>query len=560
MKRKLRLGRFTEKELAVIEKLSDTAKARFMSLNKANQKKLLKRAMEAGKREQQKDKKRKELRKKEGKIRQNGKNQRIQTGSGSRNQAVKNAGRPLNDYVVPALNQVLGDAQKEDPQREDGNQQNDAMPGKAMRMPFSISSMRITRRNPVRTAVPDRRQEEKEAIREKKRKDTCEAARKGVKTLSGGLRKKRKVVKAVKSLTNPVFWIAVMIMILIIAVVALAGAVMQEMGNSSNYQCQVSPMTEGYRILVSEYCEKYGISDYVDLCLAVMEQESGGRGTDVMQAEQSYHNTSPPIDTPEESIDCGVHEISDCLKKSRAKNPDDIAAVSLALQGYNYGNGYIEWALNHYKGYSLENARLFSQKMCSSLGLSGYGDPEYVPHVMRYYVAGEKTAVTNKEAAGLIRELKENNRASVEAWKMIEKGASLTGTVTYGMLDPPRQDDGRDRPTVLDCSSFVAWSFHKTGHTGIPFASTTKTFIESKRFETIKADELQPGDIGLKSATAPTGGANHVGIYCGKLKNGTKVWLHCTSKNGQSLTGNDSGVLMSPYTNFTYFRRLKKWN
>lgn len=24
----------------------------------------------------------------------------------------------------------------------------------------------------------------------------------------------------------------------------------------------------------------------------------------------------------------------------------------------------------------------------------------------------------------------------------------------------------------------------------------------------------------------PTGGANHVGIYCGKLKNVTKVWLH----------------------------------
>ena len=175
-------------------------------------------------------------------------------------------------------------------------------------------------------------------------------------------------------------------------------------------------------------------------------------------------------------------------------------------------------------------------------------------------MAGEKTSVTNKEAVKLIRELKENNRASADVWKMIEKGASLTGTVTYGMLDPPRQDDGRDRPTVLDCSSFVAWSFHKTGHTGIPFVSTTKTFIESKRFVTINADELQPGDIGLKSATAPTGGANHVGIYCGKLKNGTKVWLHCTSKNGQSLTGNDSGVLMSPYTNFTYFRRLKKWN
>ncbi len=561
MKRKLRLGKFSEKELAVIEKLSDTAKARFLSLNKSNQKKLLKRALEAGRREQQKDKEKKELRKKDVRTRKRREDQRIKSGSGTRNQVVKNRGRSLNSYVVSALGQALGDPQKDDQQKEDGNQWNGAVSGRAVRMPsFSFSSLRITGKSPTRSAIPDRKQEEKESLREKKRKDASKAASKGVKPLFGGLRKERKVVKAVKRLANPVYWIAALILILIVAVIALAGAVMQEMENSSNYQCQVSPMTEGYRILVSEYCEKYGISDYVDLCLAVMEQESGGQGVDVMQGEQSYHNTSPPIDTPEESIDCGVHEISDCLKKSKAKSPDDIAAVSLALQGYNYGNGYIEWAANHYKGYSLENARLFSQKMCSSLGLSSYGDPEYVPHVMRYYVAGEKTSVTNKEAVKLIRELKENNRASADVWKMIEKGASLTGTVTYGMLDPPRQDDGRDRPTVLDCSSFVAWSFHKTGHTGIPFASTTKTFIESKRFVTINADELQPGDIGLKSATAPTGGANHVGIYCGKLKNGTKVWLHCTSRNGQSLTGNDSGVLMSSYTNFTYFRRLKKWN
>ena len=56
------------------------------------------------------------------------------------------------------------------------------------------------------------------------------------------------------------------------------------------------------------------------------------------------------------------------------------------------------------------------------------------------------------------------------------------------------------------------------------------------------------------------GGTNHVGIYCGTLKNGTKVWLHCTSKSGTSLTGNDSGVMFGSYTGFTYFRRLKDWS
>ena len=38
------------------------------------------------------------------------------------------------------------------------------------------------------------------------------------------------------------------------------------------YQAQVSEKTESYREMVSEYCEKYGIDDYVDLCLAMIEQ------------------------------------------------------------------------------------------------------------------------------------------------------------------------------------------------------------------------------------------------------------------------------------------------
>lgn len=331
--------------------------------------------------------------------------------------------------------------------------------------------------------------------------------------------------------------------------------------DSSTYQCQVSEQTESYRELVEKYCEQYGIEDYVDLCLAVMEQESGGNGTDVMQAEQSYYNTNPPIDTAEESIDCGVHELSDCMSKSGSKDSSDIPLISLALQGYNFGNGYIDWALTNYGGYSAENAVLFSQRMCNSLGYSSYGDVDYVPHVLRYYVPNVETTITNEGAANLMKELKENNEASSsKVWNVIGKGASLCGKVTYGMLDPPRQDDGRDNPTVLDCSSFVAWCFHKSGFTGIPYSSTTATFINSTKFVTVSADELKPGDIGLKSATAPTGGANHVGIYCGKRKDGTKIWMHCTSESGTSLTGNASGVMLGSYSNFTYFRRLKKWN
>ena len=187
-----------------------------------------------------------------------------------------------------------------------------------------------------------------------------------------------------------------------------------------------------------------------------------------------------------------------------------------------------------------------------------YGDVEYVSHVLRYYVANPETAVTNESAKSILKELKEHNKADADVWAVIEKGASLIGSVQYSM--EKRQGDGRDNPEFLDCSSFTAWSFHKAGNNGIAYGSTTETFRTSSKFVDIEAKNLRPGDIGLKSPTAGTGGANHVGIYCGTLKNGTKVWLHCTSSSGSSLTGNDSGAMFGAYTGFTYFRRLKKWN
>ena len=65
----------------------------------------------------------------------------------------------------------------------------------------------------------------------------------------------------------------------------------------------------------------------------------------------------------------------------------DKKQLKLAWQGYNYGNGYIGWALQR-GGYTEANALQFSQQQAASHGWSSYGDPEYVPHVMRYYSGG----------------------------------------------------------------------------------------------------------------------------------------------------------------------------
>lgn len=52
--------------------------------------------------------------------------------------------------------------------------------------------------------------------------------------------------------------------------------------------------------------------------------------------------------------------------------------IKLALQGYNYGNGYISWAKSRYGGYSIANAMEFSDMKAQEMGWGSYGDKQYV--------------------------------------------------------------------------------------------------------------------------------------------------------------------------------------
>lgn len=561
----------------VIENLSEPAKRLFQSLDHNSQRRVLKQAKEiAGQKiKKQKVKERikdKSVQKKE--IRK--KNNRKRSGSISaerRDAAFFMSGsvQETKETMIFAMHFLLmGESQSEESYSSGSSGRSSTGNGVTdFARPVSGMAKRSARKSARRVHGSIRanvqRQRMKKQIRKNGRKSAEQSTKGAVRGMKEAVKNVSKIIASAvhAAAGNPVVWIALLVIVLIGAVAGVIAMVIgsggaANSGDSSTYQAQVSEQTESYRELVTQYCEKYGIDDYVDLCLAMIEQESGGNPPDVMQTEQSYYNTSPPIDTAEESIDCGTHELSDCLEKARCKNPSDIAGISLALQGYNFGNGYIDWALKNYKGYTKENAVIFSQKMCAELGFSSYGDVDYVPHVLRYYVANPETAVTNESAKSILEELKENNKAETAVWAVIEKGASLIGTVQYSM--EKRQGDGRDNPEFLDCSSFTAWSFHKAGNNGVAYGSTTETFRTSSKFVDIEAKDLRPGDIGLKSPTAGTGGENHVGIYCGTLKNGTKVWLHCTSSSGSSLTGNDSGAMFGAYTGFTYFRRLSRWN
>ena len=145
--------------------------------------------------------------------------------------------------------------------------------------------------------------------------------------------------------------------------------------------------------VIQRYASEFGMPEYVSVIQAIMMQESGGRGTDPMQASECPYNTQYPntpgaIQDADYSIKVGVQYYADCVREAGCKSPQDMDKLKLSLQGYNYGNGYITWAIRKHGGYSEANALQFSQEQAAAHGWPRYGDPEYVPHVLRYYSGG----------------------------------------------------------------------------------------------------------------------------------------------------------------------------
>lgn len=180
--------------------------------------------------------------------------------------------------------------------------------------------------------------------------------------------------------------IALIPMLMIFGVVAM-------MFDSGEQNIGTEPLSEEVIELspfIFAYACEHDVEEYTGLIKALMMQESAGRGTDPMQASECIYNTQYPntpggITDPEYSIDVGIQYFKNCLELANAQGTDDFEGISLALQGYNFGSGYILWAIRNYGGHSELSALDFSQMMANYNGWESYGDPYYVSHVMRYY-------------------------------------------------------------------------------------------------------------------------------------------------------------------------------
>ena len=239
-------------------------------------------------------------------------------------------------------------------------------------------------------------------------------------------------------------WITVVIILIVVLLgcaVSLFGG-----GSGSNAYTPVSAEVEAYEPLIQKYAKQYGIPEYVELIKAVMMQESGGRGLDPMQAAEGSFNTRYPhepngIQDPEYSIECGVQELKAALISAEVENPIDMEHIKFALQGYNFGNGYISWAKTNYGGYSYANAVEFSTMQASRLGWDSYGDTQYPAHVLRYYPYGRAFTSGGNQAIVEVALTQLGNEGGQPYWSW------------YGF-------EGR----VEWCACFVSWCADQCGY------------------------------------------------------------------------------------------------
>lgn len=272
------------------------------------------------------------------------------------------------------------------------------------------------------------------------------------------------IIEATKALMSTIAAGGGVAMLIFVIVILFGGILCMVGGGNSNTVTPVSAEVELYEPLIRQYANQYGIGEYVELLKAVMMQESGGRGLDPMQSSEGAFNIRYPRQTngitdPEYSIACGVQELKVCLDRAGVENPVDMDHIKLALQGYNFGNGYISWANRNYGGYTMGNAAEFSDMMAERMGWDNYGDKQYVSHVLRYYVFGRVPVGIGNQAIVQVALSQEGNAGGQPYWSWYGFGGRVEWCACFvsWCADQCGYIESGAIPKFSLCSAGVSW-------------------------------------------------------------------------------------------------------
>ncbi|MDP4084419.1 MAG: lysozyme family protein [Bacillota bacterium] len=111
-----------------------------------------------------------------------------------------------------------------------------------------------------------------------------------------------------------------------------------------------------YTPVIHHELATYHLEKYTLVLIALMQQESHGKGGDPMQSSESLGLPPNSIQDPNRSIKIGVKHFQNVLQYGK-KRKVDFATI---LQAYNMGIGYINYVADHGGKHSEDLAKQFS--------------------------------------------------------------------------------------------------------------------------------------------------------------------------------------------------------
>ncbi len=244
---------------------------------------------------------------------------------------------------------------------------------------------------------------------------------------------------------------------------------------------------------VKKYAKEYGISDYVNYLLAIMQVESGGTAVDVMQSSESLGLPPNSLST-EESIKQGCKYFASLLSSCKEKGCD----INTVVQAYNYGGEFIDYVASHGKKYTFELAVSFAKEKSGGVKITykneismkenggwryKYGNMFYVKRVAQYLAVAHFDDATVQAIF--------NEALKYQGWKYV-----------YGGSNPN---------SSFDCSGLVQWCY---GKAGISLPRTAQAQYDATQH--IPLAQAKAGDLIFFHSTYNAGTyVTHVGIYAG---------------------------------------------
>ena len=221
-------------------------------------------------------------------------------------------------------------------------------------------------------------------------------------------------------------------------------------------------------------------------------------------------------------------------KKTIKPKKETVKYLECTIQSFD--NSVIEKAFDidlsaEYEGFGVTYKEAI-ENMAKSLKMTIYGSE----------VSGESVPLTDKELIDFV----DRQECNETRKHILRTALSLVGKVPYfwgGKSGPGWNEEwnkpkvvtaagssmtGTVRPYGLDCSGFTAWTYSTA--LGVDIGAGTRGQYPNST--DVEKKDLLPGDLGFRFSG---GNLKHVVMFAGHDKDGTQMWVHCTSGKGVTL-------------------------